>query len=162
MRAPTLSNYIEEQFKPLYEEEEKDYLCRYNQNTNNYNDFWQSTPVLGDFVPCKDGVPLEKPKNHDTREEGMFGGAGMSMDDINDNKEWEQALGRTKWTGFEIKQQGVYWIKVGTKDMKDWISFIEGGTIGFGFEEAIESYEDLITANIPLEPTEGWGKELKL
>lgn len=142
MRVPTLISY----WKQVNDEEKEwhDVVLRYGELVK----LNEETPILPHFVACdKNGKPLEKPS------------ADMNMRAMNDRKEFQEAESRVRWVGVQkeiYSENGSFRITIGDKlivyykSLPDYYVWIH------------KTYESIITSNIPLYATEGWGKELKL
>jgi hypothetical protein len=102
--------------------------------------------TLGDFIPCKDGKPLRKPLPESEWEKSCF--------TIEYCKKWkeeyQQALDRVVYEGFELNHIGEIWYFIGNGDMKIKFAIKDGFCIPFktradmaGFELTEQTYKRL-------------------
>lgn len=156
---PTLSKYIEDRKG----EEITFNKCQSYDDITNYNEFWASTPHLSHFIRCNaKGEPLEKPKYFYEFERN---GYCILTNQTKLCREWDEAEKRLKWTGWEWEDEERICI---VSPCGEW-AIKKDNILGFMYwntsdmcGEEIKSYGQLITAKVPLEPTEGCSKELKL
>lgn len=152
-----------------------------------YAQFLQSTTQLSDFVPCKDGVPLEKPEKpkecnckgiehycHDDKKWAKSQMANCKNCEIclwgersNQFEEYQEALDNCKFKGFEIVEgETKYHLKKPNEGSKSLLAYVnKDKPKAFELLNEIlgnKTIEDLIAAGIDLEPTERISKELKL
>jgi len=67
----------------------------------NWNDFLKRTLTLGDFIPCKDGKPLEKPEYYDNWD-GEAVNPVDHTDYIQSLYDYQEAKSRVVFEGWEI------------------------------------------------------------
>lgn len=97
----------------------------------------QQKPSLSDFIPCKDGKPIEKPEHFDMWNEDKHN----QIEWHNRCKDYQQALDRVKFSGFErveIRQSGFM-----VTDTYIKLLFKDGVCINYDNGKGIETYEDL-------------------
>lgn len=108
-----------------------------------FMDFTGTAPQLSDYVPCKDGEPMESPRlkkhKHSNNQECV---ACFTYD----KEEYQKALDACKFVGWRI--EGEYLL---SENSDIFIPAMLGKTI-----------EQLITSGIALEPVDSLIKELKL
>lgn len=160
MRAPTILEYIY-----LQRIKRASGLLTYKQafiNSYKYGEFYASTPILGHFVASTlEGVPLEKPQKLHRK----YYKSSLKLY-FKDLKEWEEAEKRVKWVGWEpchVNKQGCY---IDRREKISAFAYFESKTmdfeLGMGRFEEMKTYEALIKAGVPLEPTEGFAVTMKL
>lgn len=114
-----------------------------------YAEFLDQDTQLSDFVPCKDGVPMEKPKKF-KKAPALSGRLAHDYQEARDN---------CKFIGWEIVE--IYEKLVKVRRNKRWLVIVLG-VIEVDTGRIPETIESLITAGINLKPTERVSKELKL
>lgn len=116
-------------------------------------DFIKQPLALSMFIPCKDGKPLEKPKDYDywkIRTESHSGADCWEEKYYNECKEYQEAEARCIFEGFEKVGE---WLKSGQRA----ISYVDGK---FKFRgQTIKSIHDLCNK---VRLTEAKFKELRL
>lgn len=134
IRIPTMVEYT------LRDVGYQDHVTSFVQHCN-FANFLSRTPTLGDFIPCKDGKPLEDP------ESTMMQGNGQVYYSASDEdfKEYEEAQAKVIFDGFEmfidkkfpniisLKHNGKYWDCFDTTKPFEWVR-----------HKKIKTIEDLI------------------
>lgn len=118
----------------------------------------ESKPELGHFIRCtKDNKPLDKPETlYISEAEPPSEHESFVYDEK--WKEYQEAQSRQKWKGWELGRNGFLGNEFGNsigRMRKDGFQFL-------GRTYKIETYGDILTAGIHLEPTVEYAKELKL
>jgi len=158
-KLPTLSKYILDLNK-LWSDGKIDnyqFVCR----SSNFTKFVVQPPILADFIATdKSGKPLEKPPYWDSYCHGEY--PSPEIQEL--HREYQEAQSRVKWVGWSLGENGYlvneFGNSLGLMENKD--CFKKPIIPRFIFDTNCESYEQIITAGIPLEPNEQFGKELNI
>lgn len=106
-----------------------------------YAIFNEETPILAHFVPCKDGMPMDKPTHI-----GVSNSYYLAR-----IKEFQEAGKTVRWEGWKLSSA--------YKDEK--LPIIRNGIRRLELFK-YKTYGSIITSNIPLEPKREFGETLKL